>query len=187
MASRLIQVATALLFSSALIQAQATVVNEQSITDPDTEWLSYGRNYKEQRFSPLDKINRDNVDELDLAWSFKFDTARGMEATPLMHDGVLYVSTGWAHVHALDARTGEELWHFDAEVPREHLIKACCGAVNRGVAMWQGDEETGLQVFCSASSSAPKASPYRPRAAPAARGSEPACFWRGVPKLGLRP
>ncbi|MBT7258738.1 MAG: PQQ-dependent dehydrogenase, methanol/ethanol family [Porticoccaceae bacterium] len=147
MASRLIQFATALLFSSALIQAQATVVNEQSITDPDTEWLSYGRNYKEQRFSPLDKINRDNVDELDLAWSFKFDTARGMEATPLMHDGVLYVSTGWAHVHALDARTGEELWHFDAEVPREHLIKACCGAVNRGVAMWQGDEETGLQVF----------------------------------------
>ena len=70
-----------------------------------------------------------------------------MEATPLMHDGVLYVSTGWAHVHALDARTGEELWHFDAEVPREHLIKTCCGAVNRGVAMWQGDEETGLQVF----------------------------------------
>jgi quinohemoprotein ethanol dehydrogenase len=153
MASRLRKFANALSLSSlmlltaGLVQAQATVVDQSSITDPDSEWLSYGRNYKEQRFSPLNKINRDNVDSLDLAWSFKFSTARGMEATPLMHDGVLYVSTGWAHVHALDARTGEELWHFDAEVPREHLIKACCGAVNRGVAMWQGEEESDLQVF----------------------------------------
>ena len=147
MASRLIKLAITLFLTSGPMQAQATVVNEASITNPDGEWLSYGRNYKEQRFSPLNKINRDNVDELDLAWSFKFDTARGMEATPLVHDGVIYVSTGWAHVHALDARSGEELWHFDAEVPREHLIKACCGAVNRGVAMWQGDEESDLQVF----------------------------------------
>ena len=65
--------------------AQVTVVNEQSIANPDAEWLSYGRDYQEQRFSPLDKVNRDNVDELDLAWSFKFETARGMEATPLVH------------------------------------------------------------------------------------------------------
>ena len=147
MASRLIQVATALLLSTGLMQAQATVVNEQSISNPDKEWLSYGRNYKEQRFSPLDGVNRDNVDELDLAWSFKFDTARGMEATPLVHNGVIYISTGWSHVHALDARTGEQLWHYDAKVPKDHLIKTCCGAVNRGVAMWQGDAETGLQIF----------------------------------------
>ena len=70
-----------------------------------------------------------------------------MEATPLVHDGVIYVSTGWSHVHALDARTGEQLWHYDAKVPKAHLIKTCCGAVNRGVAMWQGDAETGLQIF----------------------------------------
>ena len=148
MASRFINITIAmLLLGAGVMQTQASIVNQETISNPDSEWLSYGRNYKEQRFSPLDKINRDNIDELDLAWSFKFSTARGMEATPLMHQGVLYVSTGWAHVHALDARTGEELWHYDAEVPRDHLIKACCGAVNRGVALWQGDAETGLQVF----------------------------------------
>jgi len=147
MAPRIAKFATALLFATGLVQANVTVVDQQAITDPDSEWLSYGRNYKEQRFSPLSKINRDNVDELDLAWSFKFSTARGMEATPLMHDGVLYVSTGWSHVHALDARTGEQLWHYDARVPKDHLIKTCCGAVNRGVAMWQGEEESDLQVF----------------------------------------
>ena len=147
MAPRIAKFATALLFATGLVQANVTVVDQQAITDPDSEWLSYGRNYKEQRFSPLSKINRDNVDELDLAWSFKFSTARGMEATPLMHDGVLYVSTGWSHVHALDARTGEQLWHYDAQVPKDHLIKTCCGAVNRGVAMWQGEEESDLQVF----------------------------------------
>ena len=147
MLPRLLKVAITMLLTSGLMQAQAGVVNQQSISNPDNEWLSYGRNYKEQRFSPLNKINRDNVNELDLAWSFQFSTARGMEATPLMHDGVLYVSTGWAHVHALDARTGEQLWHYDAQVPRDHLIKTCCGAVNRGVAMWQGEEESDLQVF----------------------------------------
>ncbi len=130
--------------------AQVTVVNEQSIANPDAEWLSYGRDYQEQRFSPLDKVNRDNVDELDLAWSFKFETARGMEATPLVHNGVIYVSTGWSHAYALDARTGEELWHFDAKVPKSHLIKTCCGPVNRGVAIWQEDENSPLQVFLGA-------------------------------------
>ena len=88
-------------------------VNESSIMNPGGEWLSYGRTYREQRFSPLDSVNRDNVDELDLVWSFKFDTARGMEATPIVHDGVIYISTGWSHVHAIDARSGEEIWHYD--------------------------------------------------------------------------
>ena len=147
MSSRLIYGVLLLLGMSGAVIAEPTVVNEQSISDPGTEWLNYGRGYKEQRFSPLDQVNRDNIDELDLAWSFKFDTARGMEATPLVHNGVIYVSTGWSHVHALDARTGEQLWHYDAEVPKDHLIKTCCGAVNRGVALWQGDAETGLQVF----------------------------------------
>ena len=113
-----------------------TLVNEASIEDPAGEWLSYGRTYREQRFSPLKDINRDNVNELDLAWSFKFDTARGMEATPIVHNGVIYISTGWSHVHALDARTGVELWHYDAGVSKAQLAKTCCGPVNRGVAIW---------------------------------------------------
>ena len=118
--------------------------------NPKGEWLSYGRTYREQRFSPLDSVNRDNVDELDLVWSFKFDTARGMEATPIVHDGVIYVSTGWSHVHAIDARSGEELWHYDAKVPKAQLAKTCCGPVNRGVAIWQEDSDSPLQVFFGA-------------------------------------
>ena len=135
--------------ASILLPAQATV-NQQTIANPQSEWLSYGRDYQEQRFSPLTEINRDNIDELDLAWSFKFSTARGMEATPLVHNGVIYISTGWSHVHALDARTGEQLWHYDAKVPKSHLAKTCCGPVNRGVALWQGDSNNQLQLFFGA-------------------------------------
>lgn len=132
-----------------LLPAQATV-NQQTIANPQSQWLSYGRDYQEQRFSPLAQINRANINQLDLAWSFKFSTARGMEATPLVHNGVIYISTGWSHVHALDARTGEQLWHYDANVAKSHLAKTCCGPVNRGVALWQGDSGAELQVFFGA-------------------------------------
>lgn len=100
------------------------------------EWLSTGRTYSEQRFSPLDRINRENVADLGLAWFADLDTARGQEATPLMIDGVLYVSTAWSKVNAYDARDGRLLWSYDPEVPRETGVKACCDAVNRGVAAW---------------------------------------------------
>ena len=148
----LLVIATALmsLASHANSQPAAQTVNESSIMNPGGEWLSHGRTYREQRFSPLDSVNRDNVDELDLVWSFKFDTARGMEATPIVHDGVIYVSTGWSHVHAIDARSGEELWHYDAKVPKAQLAKTCCGPVNRGVAIWQEDSDSPLQVFFGA-------------------------------------
>lgn len=148
----LLVIATALisLAGHANSQPAAQTVNESSIMNPGGEWLSYGRTYREQRFSPLDSVNRDNVDELDLVWSFKFDTARGMEATPIVHDGIIYISTGWSHVHAIDARSGEELWHYDAKVPKAQLAKTCCGPVNRGVAIWQEDSDSPLQVFFGA-------------------------------------
>ena len=100
------------------------------------EWLSTGRTYDEQRFSPLGQVTTANVANLGLAWSADLDTARGQEATPLMIDGTLYVSTAWSMVKAYDARTGRPLWSFDPAVPRETLVKACCDAVNRGVAAW---------------------------------------------------
>ena len=100
------------------------------------EWLSTGRTYDEQRFSPLARLNQGNVATLGLAWFADLDTARGQEATPLMIDGTLYVSTAWSMVKAYDARTGKPLWSYDPQVPRETLVKACCDAVNRGVAAW---------------------------------------------------
>jgi quinohemoprotein ethanol dehydrogenase len=141
------------ILTSTLLPAQATtnpLINKQSIANPEGQWLSYGRDYQEHRFSPLSDINRDTISQLDLAWSFKFSTARGMEATPLVHNGVIYISTGWSHVHALDARTGEQLWHYDAKVAKSHLAKTCCGPVNRGVALWQGESDAKLQVFFGA-------------------------------------
>jgi alcohol dehydrogenase (cytochrome c)/quinohemoprotein ethanol dehydrogenase len=106
---------------------------------PAGEWLSYGRDYAEQRFSPLNQINDKNVGQLGLAWSADLDTARGQEATPVMHDGVLYTSTAWSMVKAFDAATGKLLWSYDPKVPRETLVRACCDAVNRGVALY-GDK-----------------------------------------------
>lgn len=105
----------------------------------DSEWLSYGRDYAEQRFSPLTSINDTNVAQLGLAWSADLDTARGQEATPLMHDGVLYTTTAWSMVKAYDARTGALKWSYDPQVPREKLVDVCCDAVNRGVAIY-GDK-----------------------------------------------
>jgi alcohol dehydrogenase (cytochrome c)/quinohemoprotein ethanol dehydrogenase len=105
---------------------------------PD-QWLSTGRTYDEQRFSPLTAIDTGDVGKLGLAWSADLDTARGQEATPLFVDGALYVSTAWSMVKAYDGQTGKLLWSYDPEVPRETLVKTCCDAVNRGVAAW-GDK-----------------------------------------------
>ena len=99
-------------------------------------WLSYGRTYDEQRFSPLGKINAGNVGGLGLAWYADLDTQRGQEATPLEVDGKLYITTAWSMVKVYDARTGAPLWSYDPKVPREVLVKTCCDAVNRGVAIW---------------------------------------------------
>jgi quinohemoprotein ethanol dehydrogenase len=102
------------------------------------QWMSHGRNYSEQRFSPLQKINADNVAQLGLAWFADFDTRRGQESTPLVIDGVLYVTTAWSKVYAFDAKSGKPLWSHDPKVPGEWAVNACCDVVNRGVAAWKG-------------------------------------------------
>jgi alcohol dehydrogenase (cytochrome c)/quinohemoprotein ethanol dehydrogenase len=106
--------------------------------DDGANWLSYGRTYDEQRFSPLTAINDENVGKLGLQWSSDLETARGQEATPIVVDGVLYVSTAWSMVKAFDAATGRPLWSHDPQVPREKLVDVCCDAVNRGVAVYKG-------------------------------------------------
>jgi quinohemoprotein ethanol dehydrogenase len=102
-------------------------------------WLTYGRTYDEQRFSPLREIDAANVSRVKLAWHVDLPVdARAQESTPLVIDGVMYVTGSWSTVFALDARTGKRLWAFDPQVPRETDINACCDAVNRGVAAWRG-------------------------------------------------
>jgi len=101
-------------------------------------WMSYGRTYSEQRFSPLKQINDQNVGQLALAWYVDLDTRRGQEATPLVVDGVMYYTTAWSKVFAVNAATGQKIWSYDPQVPPEWGVNACCDVVNRGVAVWQG-------------------------------------------------
>jgi len=105
--------------------------------EPD-QWLMDGRTYDAQRYSPLKAINESNVGELGLAWFAELDTYRGVEATPLFVDGVLYNVSAWNIASAYDAKTGKLLWTYDPEVPREWGRYACCEPVARGLAFWKG-------------------------------------------------
>ncbi len=106
--------------------------------DAPGDWLSYGRDYGEQRFSPLTQVNKQTIGDLELAWSFDMYTNRGLEASPIIVDGIMYMTGSWSVVFAVDAKTGEEIWSYDPEVPGDWARKACCDVVNRGVAVYEG-------------------------------------------------
>src|SRR5215468_3824724 len=118
--------------------AAATVDRKALVAAADnrSEWLTYGRTYDEQRFSPLAQINTGNVKDLGLAWFADLDTSRGQEATPLVIDGTLYVTTAWSKVKAYDAVSGKLRWQYDPKVPGATAVRACCDVVNRGLAAW---------------------------------------------------
>jgi quinohemoprotein ethanol dehydrogenase len=116
-------------------------VNGTRIAAADREpgnWMVHGRTYSEQRFSPLKQISDQNVSQLKLAWFYDLDTQRGQEATPLVVDSVMYFTSAWSKVFALNAATGALLWSYDPKVPGEWGVNACCDVVNRGVAVWDG-------------------------------------------------
>lgn len=121
--------------------AYTASVNSGRLIAADQEpgqWMSHGRSYDEQRFSPLDAINQSNVGELALAWHADMGTSRGQEATPIVVDGALYVTTAWSTIEAFDVESGELIWAYDPEVDRAKGVDACCDVVNRGVAVWEG-------------------------------------------------
>lgn len=104
----------------------------------DAGWLQHGLDAAETRFSALEDIHSSNVANLGLDWYFDYPTNRGMEATPLVVDGVIYTTASWSMVFAHDARSGELLWFHDPQVPREWAVHLCCDVVNRGVAHADG-------------------------------------------------
>ena len=110
-----------------------------TIEDNSGDWLTYGRNYGEERFSPLGQITKENVGQIGLAWSLNLGTKRGIEATPLVVDGIMFISGPWSVVYAINTRNGKLLWTYDPQVPKEFGEKACCDVVNRGVAMYKGN------------------------------------------------
>ncbi|PJK28477.1 PQQ-dependent dehydrogenase, methanol/ethanol family [Minwuia thermotolerans] len=106
-------------------------------------WLNYGLDYGEKRYSRLNQISTANVGELGLAWYYDLNSRRGVEATPIVVDGIMYVTSSWSIVHAIDARLGEEIWTYDPQVPRDYAEKGCCDIVNRGVALHKGKVYVG--------------------------------------------
>ncbi len=120
----------------------AAAVDGASIIHADRhpgEWLTYGRTYDEQRYSPLTQINDRNVGRLGLAWHYDIPGDRRVqEGTPLIAGGVMYLTTAWSRVVALNAATGKRLWVFHPHVPRSADAHGCCDVGNRGVAIWRG-------------------------------------------------
>jgi alcohol dehydrogenase (cytochrome c) len=97
-------------------------------------WLMYGRTYDAQRYSPLAQINKKNVHKLTPAWTFQTGVLDGFECSPLVIDGIMYITTPWNHAYAIDCKTGSQLWHYQKSLPEN--LALCCDAVNRGFAAW---------------------------------------------------
>jgi len=98
----------------------------------NTEWLSYGHDYTNQRFSSLAEINSGNVSRLIPAYVFQTGIVGPFESSPIEADGVMYVSTPSDGVFAINAATGDEIWK---RPPLAGTYRQCCGPVNRGVAI----------------------------------------------------
>jgi quinohemoprotein ethanol dehydrogenase len=110
---------------------------------PDASWSWHGHSVDGQRFSPLHQIDAGNVARLGFAWEFRDfvvrgRTHRGVQANPIVIDGVMYFSGPWGVAYALDARTGHRLWTFDPQADGQYARSACCDVVSRGVAVWRG-------------------------------------------------
>lgn len=110
---------------------------DNAIAEPG-QWFTGGRDGQGSYFSPLTQINADNVGKLGFAWEFKTGTYRGLEATPIVIDGIMYTSGNGGSVYALDAVTGKQLWFYDPENDGQAMRNACCDIVNRGVAVRNG-------------------------------------------------
>lgn len=130
------------------IRRSTTAVDDNRLraAGPNSDdWPTHGLDYAETRFSRLEQINTGNVKDLGLAWSHELGTRRGIEATPIVIDGYMFMTGPWSVVYAFDARTGKKLWEWDPQVDKAVSgPRACCDVVNRGVAVHQGRVYVGV-------------------------------------------
>ena len=123
-------------------QAQSRRLDDAALRKAGSgdEWVTYGLDQAETRFSPLTEINASNVARLGLAWSYDVGSGGGgQEATPLVWNNTIYGVTNWSVVFAVDAKTGKEKWRWDPWVNKTDVRpEICCGVVNRGLALYQG-------------------------------------------------
>lgn len=118
--------------------AHAQVTEDQLAGDQasTSDVLTNGMGRDLQRYSPLDMLNKDNVKNLVPAWAFSLggEKQRGQETQPLIHDGIMYITGSYSRMWAIDVKTGEELWQYDARLPEG--ILPCCDVINRGGAIY---------------------------------------------------
>jgi quinohemoprotein ethanol dehydrogenase len=117
---------------------QVNAARLMAVASEPGQWLASGRDFGKTHYSPLELINQQNVARLGFAWQLETGTVRGMEATPIVVDGVMYTSGVAGRVYSLAAATGKVLWQFEPEINGRVNRGACCDMVNRGVAVWQG-------------------------------------------------
>ena len=115
----------------------AELANEKNGSD----WPAYGRTFSEQRFSPLDQINRQTVSRLGLAWSLELPEWN-VSSAPVAVDGVIYIAVGFSVIYAVEAVSGRTLWSYDPKVAPEKMRMAW-GI--RGLAFWNGKVIAGVQ------------------------------------------
>lgn len=128
---------------AAAIALAATSLAAPAAPPAGHDWPLLGRTVDGDHDSPLRQINRATVGRLGFAWELRDfvvrgRTHRGLEATPLLVDGVLYFSGPWGVAYAVDARTGRSLWTYDPGADGQYARVTCCDVVNRGVAVWKG-------------------------------------------------
>ncbi len=140
-AAALAQAEPAAQAAAAVQRVDGAFIRANAAKTPD--WPTTGVDYAETRYSRLDQINAANVKDLGLAWSYNLESTRGVEATPVVVDGIMYVSASWSVVHAIDTRTGQRIWTYDPQIDRSTGFKGCCDVVNRGVALWKGKVYVG--------------------------------------------
>jgi quinohemoprotein ethanol dehydrogenase len=135
-------VATALLAfapgAAAPPHSAADVTAQRLAAPAPADWVAPGRDGAGTYFSPLTDIHTGNAAELGFAWDYRLGTYRGQESTPLVIDGVMYASSNFGRVYALDAASGKELWTYDPQIDGQWARYACCDAVNRGLVAFRG-------------------------------------------------
>ena len=142
---KLVFLLVGVIFSAGVIAAtEADLKPKMSAAEANSNWLLHGRDDSEQRFSPLKQINVDNIQDLALTWFTEVDSPDGLASTPIVVDGTIYLSGGFAKVFAYNGKTGKLLWDYDPKVRLDQSIGSSITArVNRGVAVWEGKVYVG--------------------------------------------
>ena len=137
--NRFVMAVTAAVLATGVAQADVTEKMLANDTASTSDVLTNGMGRHLQRHSPLDILNKDNVQNLVPAWAFSLggEKQRGQETQPLIHDGIMYITGSYSRMYAIDVKTGKELWQYDARLPEG--ILPCCDVVNRGAALY-GDK-----------------------------------------------